>query len=66
MKVTITPTGFDIFIDDRLCGTVFPKDNEVIVDEVMTVQELELFCSSVKSVMGTDYVDTMYSRYAKE
>ena len=59
MKATITPTGFDIFIDNRLCGTVFPKDNEVIVDEVMTVQELELFYSSVKSVMDKDYSVTI-------
>lgn len=59
MKVTITATGFDIFINDRLCGTVFPKDNEVTLDDVMTVQELELFCSSVKSVIGAGYSVTI-------
>lgn len=59
MKLTITPTGFDIFINDRLSGTVFPKDNEVIVDDVMSVQELEIFCSSVKTVMDTDYSVTV-------
>ena len=55
MKVTITPTGFDIFINDRLVGTVFPKDSEVTVDDSMSIEELDVFYSSVKTIMGTEY-----------
>jgi len=50
-SLDVRPSGFEIYIDNELKGSVFKQDREITVDDVMTYEEFILFVDAVNTIM---------------
>jgi len=50
-SLDVQPSGFDIFIDGELKGTVFKQDKEIMFGDTMTYDELIVFYEAVRDIM---------------